>query len=129
MFPLSTVKLLEGLENTSNIKHLLGLRAELLVIKHYLERNFSLKGHRTQLYKTEVDLIVESRSKIILIEVKYTTHMDFLTTRMNFSQKKRLQNVFLRFIETTPKEVEFHYVIVDQEGRMEIFDEFLADGH
>lgn len=125
-FPQSTVKLLEELESTSNPYHLRGFRAELQVIKFYLEKGFSLKSHRKEYFKTEIDVVMESATKIILVEVKYTTHLDFLSTRMTWSQKKRLENVFLRFIERTSKDVEFHYVVTSQSGEMEVFDDFLA---
>ena len=122
--PQNTVKLLKELESTSNISHLRGLEAELRVIKLYLEKGFKLKSHRKKYFKTEIDIVMESDVKVILIEVKHATHSDFLYYRMSFSQKRRLQNVFLRYIERTHKDVEFHYVITSLK-EFHIFDDFL----
>jgi Holliday junction resolvase-like predicted endonuclease len=127
VLPKNTVKLLEGLENTCNDKHLLGLLAEIEVIQIYLKKGYSLHSHRKKYFHTEVDVIMESLDKMILIEVKYTTHSDFLSHRMSRIQKKRLENVFLRVIQMTKKEVEFHYVIASQSGEYQVFDEFLSD--
>ncbi len=126
MFPQNTVKLLEELKSTSNPKHVLGLRAELLAIKHYIEKGFILKSHRERYFKTEVDLVVESPQKLVLIEVKYTTHKDYILNRLSQSQRRKLESVFLRVIPCTSKEVEFHLVIVDAQGELEIFEDFLA---
>jgi Holliday junction resolvase-like predicted endonuclease len=123
--PQNTVKLLEVFANSSDPRHLNGFIAELKVIRLYLKRGFSLKSHRKEYFKTEVDIVMESSSKIILIEVKYVTHMDFAFHRMALAQKKRLENVFLRFIQWTPKEVEFHYVICSLE-RFHVFEDFLS---
>lgn len=127
VLPKNTVELLEGLKSTCNDKHLLGLLAEIEVIKIYLEKGYSLSSHRKKYFHTEVDVVMESSSKVILIEVKYTTHLDFLSHRISTAQKKRLENVFLRTIQMTKKEVEFHYVIASQSGEFQVFDEFLSD--
>lgn len=127
VLPLNTVKLLEELESTYNEKHLLGLLAEIEVIKAYLEKGYSLASHRKKYFHTEIDVIMESPDKVILIEVKYTTHSDYLFYRMSKSQKQRLRNVFLRVIQMTKKEVEFHYVIASQSGELQVFEEFLSD--
>lgn len=123
--PQNTVKLLEGFANTSDVRHLRGFLAELDVIRHYLKKGYSLKTHRKEYFKTEIDIVMESNSKIILIEVKYTTHMDFIFYRMAPTQKRRLENVFLRFIQTTSKEVEFHYVITSLD-QFHVFEDFLG---
>lgn len=124
--PQSTVKLLEELESSSDQNHLRGFEAEILVIKHYLLKGYSLLNHRKKYFKTEVDIIMESSTKIILIEVKYTTHSDYIFHRMSKSQRLRLENVFLSVVESTSKEVEFHYVVVSQSQEMIIFDDFLG---
>jgi Holliday junction resolvase-like predicted endonuclease len=103
-----------------------GFEAELRVIKLYLEKGFSLKSHRKEYFNTEIDIVMESNSKVILIEVKYTTHEDFIFYRMTPSQKRRLENVYLRWVHSTPKEVEFHYVIVSQSEEFQIFEDFLS---
>ena len=123
--PQNTVKLLEAFESTSDPRHLNGFIAELKVIRLYLKKGFSLKSHRKQYYKTEIDIVMESKSKIILIEVKYTAHMDFIFYRMAPAQKRRLENVFLRIIQETEKEVEFHYVVCSLE-RFHVFEDFLS---
>jgi Holliday junction resolvase-like predicted endonuclease len=102
-----------------------GLTAELQVIKHYLQKGYSLRSHRQKYFKTEIDIVMESQDKIILIEVKYTTHMDFVFYRMSTAQKRRLANVFLRVIHSTNKDVEFHYVIASQSDGLQIFEDFL----
>ncbi|MES2769335.1 MAG: YraN family protein [Bdellovibrionota bacterium] len=123
--PQNTVKLLEAFENTSNTKHLHGFLAELQVIRCYLKKGYTLKSHRQKYFKTEIDIVMESSTKIILIEVKLTTHLDFIFYRMSPTQKKRLKNVFLRFIQITSKDVEFHYVITDFK-QFHTFEDFLG---
>lgn len=126
-FPPNIAKLLGEYENIYNKKHLLGLLAELDVVTLYLKKGFSLKSLRKKYFSTEIDIVMESSEKLILIEVKYTTHSDYLSSRMSVSQRRRLENVFLRFIQNTSKEVEFHYVIVSQSGEIQVFDDFLSN--
>jgi Holliday junction resolvase-like predicted endonuclease len=126
VFPPNTAVLLEALKSSSNKSHLNGLLAELKVIKLYLEKGYALKSHRQKYYKTEIDIVMESAQKLVLIEVKYAEHEDFMYARLSRSQKRRLENVFLRVIHATSKEVEFHYVITSQCGEFHIIEDFLA---
>lgn len=123
--PQNTVKLLEAFENSSDPRHRNGLIAELKVIRLYLKKGFYLKSHRQEYFKTEIDIVMESKSKIIFIEVKYVTDMDFAFYRLSQSQKRRLENVFIRYLQYAQKEVEFHYVICTLDS-FHIYDDFLS---
>jgi Holliday junction resolvase-like predicted endonuclease len=122
VFPQNTVRLLREFENSSNPNHLLGFHAELRVIQHYLQKGFYLKSHREKYYHTEVDIVMESSRKIVFIEVKYSSHSAYLVHRISPNQRDRLMNVYLRYMAETPKDLEFHYVVVGQSGDLEIFE-------
>lgn len=63
---------------------------------------------------------------MILVEVKLITNPDFLGLRMSRQQKQRLERAYLRLQTSSKVDIEFHYVVVSQQGKLEVFDDFLG---
>ncbi len=65
-------------------------------------------------------------TRMILLEVKWTSHLDFQNFRLSRRQRQRLENVYLRVQAASKLEVEFHYVVVSQSEGIQIIDNFLG---
>lgn len=120
-------KLLKALSNIYEENALLGLLSETRVLKYYLERGYKLLEHRYKGIYAEIDLIVEKQKRRILIEVKTLSHESHKNYRITKSQKARLSREFLNQINKYPNyEMEFHYVVVSQYGKIEVYDDYFG---
>jgi Holliday junction resolvase-like predicted endonuclease len=102
-----------------------GFLAELQVAQHYIKRNYRWVRHRQKIFGVEVDLVFENATEFVFVEVKKVSSVDFLGDRISKSQKARLKFVFERMLQTVQKDVLIHYVVVDGEGEILVFDDFL----
>lgn len=116
-------------ENTCSDSHFkkfrLGFTAELLVANHYLLNGYRWTYHRHKFYGVEIDLVFENDNEVILVEVKKTSHHDFLNDRISQRQKDRLYLAFANLQASLQKDLIFHYVVVDTHDKLYIFDDFL----
>jgi Holliday junction resolvase-like predicted endonuclease len=87
-----------------------------------LNKGYCLRAHRYKTPVFEVDLIVENKDEVLILEVKTIHSSDYNSYKISPQQKKRIQNGYRyleRFIE---KDLGVRYVTVDGFNKIEDFE-------
>jgi len=104
----------------------LGKKLEDLALKYYLSKNYTLKYQRYKTPFAEIDLIfISPTNHLVLVEVKSQPRKGFEAFRVSQKQKNRLRRAHLSFTSHSAA-VESHLAIVSQDGRVEIYKDYLA---
>ena len=113
-------------KNTSLCKaHAQGEWAEQQVLQSFLKRGFRVLKTRWRTTYAEIDLIVESPQKeILILEIKSLSHFDFLDVRVSKKQKERLKRAHLFVQSKTPKPVHLILAFVNSKGEILLVEDF-----
>ena len=125
--PFTTGKASAVSANTSPSSHKLGLEAEAIVEKHYLELGFRLLKRRWKTGYAEVDLLFrypdcKSGRHVLLVEVKKRSTLAFREWAVSARQKMRIRRAAQSLMEKG-FEVECKLAFVDENSNLEIFSE------
>lgn len=118
----NTVAHLAESKNTYNSKYTQGLVSEIQAMLYYLNQDYCLRAHRFKTPVFEVDLIVENKNEVLLIEVKTVHSSEFNSFKITPTQKKRIRNGYVYLEQYFQKELGVRYVTVDRFNNVEDFE-------
>ena len=108
----------------------LGKHYEQIAQEYLKSHGYNLLMINEKLFNVEVDIVAEKNSEHHIFEVKGCSawEWEYLETRIMPRQKKRLLKVLSGLQQSGKKSWRCHLILVEKEGRIEVFKDFLAEG-
>ena len=99
-----------------------GIQAERLVQRHFESKGYILRNSRLRTPFAEVDLVMEGRGEILLIEVKSLSQPDLIAFRIPWRQKGRLSRARAWAENWLECEVRLIFAFVDKTHKIFLFN-------